>query len=67
MPKDDADPPPPSPVLNIETALDRAGFGPFQYRLFVLCGLGWSADVGEIRLIGFLLDGNLREACLVFC
>lgn len=51
----------PLPVLNIEKALDRAGFGPFQYRLFVLCGLGWSADVGEIRLIGFLLDGHTLE------
>ena len=30
-------------------------------RLFILCGFGWSADVGEIRLIGFLLDGHTLE------
>ena len=48
-------------VITIEQALDAAGFGPFQMKLFVLCGLGWSADVGEIRLIGFLLDGHTLE------
>jgi putative MFS transporter len=48
-------------TLSIEKALDAAGFGPFQMKLFVLCGLGWSADVGEIRLIGFLLDGHTLE------
>lgn len=48
-------------VITIEQALDAAGFGPFQIKLFVLCGLGWSADVGEIRLIGFLLDGHTLE------
>jgi putative MFS transporter len=50
-----------APVLSIEKALDKAGFGAFQIKLFVLCGLGWSADVGEIRLIGFLLDGHTLE------
>ena len=45
----------PAAALGVEEALDLAGFGAFQWRLFVICGLGWSADVGEIRLIGFLL------------
>jgi putative MFS transporter len=45
----------------VEEALDRAGFGAFQWRLFVICGLGWSADVGEIRLIGFLLKEGTLE------
>lgn len=43
-------------ALSVEEALDLAGFGAFQWRLFVVCGLGWSADVAEIRLIGFLLN-----------
>ena len=45
-------------VLDVDEALDLAGFGRHQLWLFVVCGLGWSADVGELRLIGFLLQGN---------
>ena len=40
----------PAAALGVEEALDLAGFGAFQWRLFVICGLGWSADVGEILL-----------------
>ena len=49
----------PQVTLGADAALDLAGFGRHQQLLFVVCGLGWSADVGELRLIGFLLQGDV--------
>lgn len=49
----------PPKFLDVDTALDLAGFGQHQRWLFVVIGLGWSPDVGELRLIGFLLQGDV--------
>eukprot|EP01052_Picozoa_sp_SAG31_P021013 SAG31_NODE_1603_length_7767_cov_10.433359_8_plen_101_part_00 len=48
----------PVTLLDVDEALMLAGFGRHQLLLFAVCGLGWSADVGELRLIGFLLRGD---------
>lgn len=51
----------PSRDVHIQEAIDRAGFGPFQRRLFLLCGMTWAADAAEILLLSFALPGVTRE------
>lgn len=45
---------PPSPAtVSLENALQAAGVGKFQYRLFVIFGLVWLADAMQVLSIGF--------------
>lgn len=47
--------------MHVQDAIDRAGFGAFQRRLFAVCGLTWAADAAEIFLISFALPGFSDE------
>ena len=44
-----------------EEAINTIGFGRFQTRLMVLCGLGWAADAMEVLLISFALPAIITE------
>lgn len=47
--------------MHVQDAIDHAGFGAFQRRLFAVCGLTWAADAAEIFLISFALPGFSDE------
>jgi putative MFS transporter len=47
--------------LSIEEMIDRVGFGRFQKKLLLICGLGWAADAMEILLISFALPAISQE------
>lgn len=44
-----------------ERALESVGYGRFQRRLLVLCGLGWAADAMEVLLVSFALPAMSQE------
>lgn len=48
-------------AILLDEAIEEAGFGPFQIRLMILCGLGWAADAMEIFLISFALPAITAE------
>ncbi len=47
--------------VSFDQALERAGYGRFQRRLLVICGLGWAADAMEILLVSFALPAMAAE------
>lgn len=47
--------------LTLDEALDRVGFGRFQKKLMLICGLGWAADAMEVLLISFALPSIGEE------
>lgn len=54
-------------TLTFDLAIEQAGFGRFQQRLMLICGLGWAADAMEVLLISFALpqigsEWNLTNA-----
>ncbi len=48
-------------TVTIDQAVDQIGFGRFQQKLLVICGLGWAADGMEVLLISFALPAISRE------
>jgi putative MFS transporter len=42
-------------TLSYEEALGGVGYGSFQRRLLVICGLGWAADAMEVLLVSFAM------------
>lgn len=50
--------------MHIQEAIDRIGFGAFQRRLFLVCGVTWAVDAAEIFLLSFALPGISREFAL---
>lgn len=50
-----------APRLDVEDVVDGLGFGRFQRRLLLVCGVTWAADAAELLAIGFALPG-IREA-----
>ena len=50
-----------APAITVETAIDRIGFGRFQQRLLLVCGVTWAADAAEIFLIAFALPQVTRQ------
>jgi hypothetical protein len=50
-----------TPVLTIQDAIDRVGFGRFQRRLLLVCGITWAADAAEILLLAFALPAISAE------
>lgn len=42
-----------TPAITVEQGMETAGFGRFQYRLFVIFGLVWLADAMQVLSIGF--------------
>ncbi len=47
--------------FSFEEALQRVGYGRFQRRLLVICGLGWAADAMEVLLVSFALPAMSQE------
>jgi MFS transporter, putative metabolite:H+ symporter len=47
--------------LSIDEAIEKVGFGRFQKKLLVICGLGWAADAMEVLLISFALPAVSQE------
>lgn len=43
----------PSSFISVESGLQSAGVGKFQYRLFLIFGLVWMADAMQVLSIGF--------------
>jgi len=46
--------------ISVETGLQSAGVGKFQYRLFVIFGLVWMADAMQVLSIGFTAPSIAR-------
>jgi MFS transporter, putative metabolite:H+ symporter len=47
--------------ISFDEAIEETGFGRFQARLMVVCGLGWAADAMEVLLIAFALPAIAEE------
>ncbi len=47
--------------VSYDEALEKVGFGRFQRRLLVVCGLGWAADAMEVLLVSFALPAMAAE------
>ena len=47
--------------MSFEEAIQHVGYGRFQNKLMVLCGLGWAADAMEVLLISFALPAIAAE------
>lgn len=50
--------------VSFDQALEAAGYGRFQRRLLVICGLGWAADAMEVLLVSFALPAMAAEWAL---
>jgi len=44
-----------------DEAIQQIGFGRFQRKLMVICGMGWAADAMEVLLISYALPAVIRE------
>eukprot|EP01112_Ceratiomyxa_fruticulosa_P005765 TRINITY_DN1660_c0_g1_i2.p1 TRINITY_DN1660_c0_g1~~TRINITY_DN1660_c0_g1_i2.p1 ORF type:complete len:469 (-),score=75.92 TRINITY_DN1660_c0_g1_i2:102-1508(-) len=53
--------PPPPTGATLEEAIETIGNGKFQYKLLLLCGLGWIADAFEMIMLSFLLPTLSKE------
>jgi len=49
-----------SSLMNLEQAIETAGVGRFQHRLFVIFGLVWLADAMQVLSIGFTAPSIAR-------
>ncbi len=47
--------------FSFDEALEKIGYGRFQRRLLVICGLGWAADAMEVLLVSFALPAMSAE------
>ena len=50
-----------SAPVSIDEAIEQVGFGRFQRRLLLVCGVTWAADAAEVFLIAFALAGFREE------
>ncbi len=48
-------------TITFDQAIEHIGFGRFQKKLMVICGLGWAADAMEVLLIAFALPAIGQE------
>jgi len=48
-------------TISFEDAIEEIGFGRFQTKLMIICGLGWAADAMEVLLISFVLPAAGKE------
>jgi MFS transporter, putative metabolite:H+ symporter len=51
----------PPTSISFDDAIQQAGFGRFQTKLMIICGLGWAADAMEVLLISFALPSITQE------
>ncbi len=47
--------------ITYDDALEKVGYGRFQRRLLLVCGLGWAADAMEVLLVSFALPAMAAE------
>jgi MFS transporter, putative metabolite:H+ symporter len=47
--------------MTVQQAIDAIGFGRFQRRLLLICGVTWAADAAELLAMGFALPGVREE------
>jgi MFS transporter, putative metabolite:H+ symporter len=47
--------------MTFDEAIGHIGFGRFQIKLMIVCGLGWAADAMEVLLISFALPSIAQE------
>lgn len=47
--------PDPDNGRHLESTLEKLGFGPYQWRLFALCGCGWMSDNSALQCIAVIL------------
>lgn len=48
-------------AITFNQAIEQVGFGRFQRKLMVICGLGWAADAMEVLLISFAIPAIGEE------
>lgn len=48
-------------ALPYEEALGAVGYGHFQRKLLLICGLGWAADAMEVLLVSFAMPSMAKE------
>jgi MFS transporter, putative metabolite:H+ symporter len=48
-------------ALSYEEALAGVGYGSFQRKLLLICGLGWAADAMEVLLVSFAMPSMSAE------
>jgi MFS transporter, putative metabolite:H+ symporter len=48
-------------ALSYEEALAGVGYGSFQRKLLLICGLGWAADAMEVLLVSFAMPQMAAE------
>jgi MFS transporter, putative metabolite:H+ symporter len=48
-------------ALSYEEALAGVGYGTFQRKLLLICGLGWAADAMEVLLVSFAMPSMAAE------
>lgn len=48
-------------ALSYEEALESVGYGRFQRKLLLICGLGWAADAMEVLLVSFAMPSMAKE------
>ena len=51
-------------ALSYERALAGVGYGGFQRKLLLICGLGWAADAMEVLLVSFAMPSMAKEWAL---
>ncbi len=47
--------------MTFDEAIEQVGYGRFQTKLMIICGLGWAADAMEVLLISFALPAIAAE------
>lgn len=47
--------------LSFEAIIERVGFGRFQKKLLLICGLAWAADAMQVLIISFALPAISQE------
>ena len=48
-------------AITVEDAIDHTGFGRFQQRLLIVCGITWAADAAEVLMVAFALPAVIKE------
>jgi len=48
-------------AFSYEEALAKVGYGTFQRKLLLICGLGWAADAMEVLLVSFAMPSMKAE------
>jgi putative MFS transporter len=48
-------------AFDVSHVIDHLGYGKFQRFLFVLCGIGWATDIGEVLVASFFVQSVSRQ------